>query len=306
MAINVPIVSEFVDKGIKSAIKEFESLETPAQKAGFALEKAFLPASVALGGLVAAGMSFVKVAAEDQESAARLAGQLRRSTGATEDNIAAVESQIAAMEMASGVADTELRESLSRLVSQTGDAETAFEGLDLALDIAAATGKDQRQVTEALSRAYAGNFNQLRRLDPQLESMIKDGASLDEVFGTLTSTFGGANDEMMDTAAGGMRRLQLQVDNTKEAIGFALMPILEAILPVLQDFAAFAQENAEVIAQVMMVVGGLAAAIVGLNLVMKAVKTVMMAAKVATMLFNAVMAANPVVLVTLAVIALPI
>lgn len=304
MAIQVPIVSEFVDKGIKSAIKEFESLEGPAAKAGFALEEAFLPATAALGGLSFAGLNFAKIAAEDEESANRLAGQLRRSTGATEENVAAVEAQIAAMEMASGIADLDLRQSLGRLVSQTLDTEDAFEGLELALDIAAATGKPLQTVTEALARAYGGNEQALKRLDPQMEALIKDGASLDEVLDGMRDTFGGANEEMMAGATGGFRRMQLQIDNTREAIGFAVLPLVTTFLPALQRLAEFGQDNAEILARVGMVVGGLAAAIVGINMVMKIFATIMAVVKGVTLLFNIVLAANPVVLITLAVIAL--
>jgi hypothetical protein len=68
MAINVPIISQFNSKGIDDAKKKFKELETPGQKAGFALKKAFVPATAALGGLVAAGVNFTKVAMEDQKS----------------------------------------------------------------------------------------------------------------------------------------------------------------------------------------------------------------------------------------------
>ena len=40
MAINVPIVSQFVPTGVEKAVKEFQNLETTGQKVGMALEKA--------------------------------------------------------------------------------------------------------------------------------------------------------------------------------------------------------------------------------------------------------------------------
>ena len=43
MALSIPIISEFQDKGIKKAIAEFKQLETTGKKAQFALKKAALP-----------------------------------------------------------------------------------------------------------------------------------------------------------------------------------------------------------------------------------------------------------------------
>jgi hypothetical protein len=54
--ITIPLITEFKDKGIKQAMKEFKALETTGKKAQFALKKAALPAIAALGALaVAAG-----------------------------------------------------------------------------------------------------------------------------------------------------------------------------------------------------------------------------------------------------------
>jgi hypothetical protein len=39
MALSIPIISEFQDKGIKKAIAEFKQLETTGKKAQFALKK---------------------------------------------------------------------------------------------------------------------------------------------------------------------------------------------------------------------------------------------------------------------------
>jgi hypothetical protein len=51
--ISIPIISEFNAKGINRAQKEFKQLETVGQKAQFAIKKAALPATLALGALAA-------------------------------------------------------------------------------------------------------------------------------------------------------------------------------------------------------------------------------------------------------------
>lgn len=68
MAISIPIISEFDGKGIKSAIREFKQLETTGQKAQFALKKAVVPATAALGALGAAAVGAVKAASDMAEA----------------------------------------------------------------------------------------------------------------------------------------------------------------------------------------------------------------------------------------------
>jgi hypothetical protein len=51
MAIRIPIISEFSDKGIKQAQYEFNKLDSNVQKAGYVLNKAILPAAAAFGTL---------------------------------------------------------------------------------------------------------------------------------------------------------------------------------------------------------------------------------------------------------------
>ena len=76
MAIQIPIISEFVDSGIKKAVKEFKQLETTGAKAQYALKKAAVPAAAALGGLAALLGDAAKGALEDAAAQKELARQL--------------------------------------------------------------------------------------------------------------------------------------------------------------------------------------------------------------------------------------
>jgi hypothetical protein len=99
MAINVPIVSQFVPTGVEKAVKEFQNLETTGQKVGMALEKAFLPAVAAVGALAAGAVLSAKAAAEDAREQAQLARQINASTTATEAQIAATNEYIMQQEL---------------------------------------------------------------------------------------------------------------------------------------------------------------------------------------------------------------
>lgn len=264
----IPLVTEFESKGLDRAIKEFKNLDTTAKKVGAGLKKAFVPATAALGGLTAAAGLSLKAAAEDAAQQAELARQLEATTGATEAQVAAVEQYIAQTELAVGVTDAELRPAFANLVRATGDVTESQELMALALDVAAGTGKDLEGVTEALQEAIQGEVGPLKELDRSLTDVIASGADTDEVLGQLADTFGGAAAESTETVEGKFKLMKIQLDNTKESIGKALLPILEKLLPKLQSLATFVSENTELILIIGGVIGTFAAAIVAVNAAM--------------------------------------
>jgi len=283
MAVVLPIVSEFDGKGIKKAIKQFNDLETTSEKAQFAIKKAAIPAAAALGGLAVALGDATQAAMADQQEQAALALTLQNVTGISGKQTEAVEAQISAMSRASGIADTQYRKSLEALVRGTKDVDTAMRDMNLVMDIATSLQMDSTTVADALAKAYQGNFKALRSLSPEMATMIKDGASLNEIMDVLGGTFGGATAKNAETAAGKMAILKNSLDETKESIGAALLPALEKVLPKLNGLAQWAQDNPDLFVKVAGAIAGIAAAIV---------------------LVNAAMAANPFVIATAGVIGL--
>jgi molybdenum-dependent DNA-binding transcriptional regulator ModE len=262
MALAIPIITEFDGKGISKAITEFKNLETNGQKAHFAITKAALPATAALAGLTAALGASVKAAIEDAASQDLLAKQLQRTTNATDAQIAGVEDFITVQGKLLGVTDDQLRPALAGLVRATGSITEAQKAAGLAMDVAAAKGVSLETVTKTLERAYGGNFTALAKLSPELRDMIKEGASLDEVMAKMSETFGGAASDAANTAAGKFKRLKVSLDETKESIGAALLPAIEAILPYLQSFAQWAQDNPGAFLAIAAAIGVISAAIV--------------------------------------------
>ncbi len=284
MGIVIPIITDFNASGINKANKAFGQLETNGQRAAFAVRKAAIPAGIALVALAAGAIDAANAAMQDQAAQDQLTRSLDKTTNATDGAIASVEGFITATTNATAVADDELRPALATLARGTGDLEKAQDGLKIALDISAATSKPLSTVSAALSKAYAGNATALGKLDPHVKAMIKNGASADEVIAAMSSRFKGDAAASADTAAGRMKALGIAVDETKESIGAALMPIVEAILPVLQRFGKWAQEHSTVFVVLAGIVGGLALAIMGANLAMT------------------ILALNPVVLTVMAIV----
>ena len=115
MAITIPIISEFDGKGISRAVEEFKQLEGAGAKAKFAIQKAAIPAAAAIGGLAAGLTVATKAAIEDAAAQDKLAGVLRRSGMATDEQIAATERFITAQSKLTAVSDDELRPALQPL-----------------------------------------------------------------------------------------------------------------------------------------------------------------------------------------------
>jgi hypothetical protein len=281
--ISIPIISDFDARGIKRAQKEFAQLETVGQKAQFAIKKAAVPAAAALGAVVAVIGDSVKAAIEDEAAQASLARQIKASSGATDSQVASVEKYISSLAKSAAISDDEARPAFQKLIVATKDVTKATDLMNLATDVAAATGKPLVDVTDALAKAYAGNMKGLNSLSPEIKGMIKDGASLAEVQAVLTKNFGGAGEAAANTAAGGMKKLGIAFAETKESIGAAFLPIMLKLQPVLEKFANWAQENPDLLAAVIAGMGILAVSILAVN---------------------AAMALNPAVAITAGIIAL--
>ena len=274
MAIRIPIITDFQGDGLKKTFEQFKALETNAEKASFALKKSFVPALAAIGGLTAGLVMSSKAAAEDQAAQAQLARQLQATTGATTAQVKANEDFITSLSRSAAVADDELRPALSSLVRGTGDLATAQDALKTVLDVSAATGKGVQEVADAVSKAYGGNTKAIKQLSPELFKLIKDGASVDEVMQSLASTFGGAASTAANTAQGKFKNLTIQLGEAKEAIGTALLPVVEVMVGAFTNFAIWAQKNTGVIAGIATAIGLIAGAIVGANVAMAAWKAV--------------------------------
>ena len=263
--LSIPIVTSFSDTGVKSAIKEFKQLETTGKKAQFALKKAVIPATAAVAGLGAALFDATKGAIEDAAAQDLLANNLRRTTGATDAQIAANEDWISTQGRLLGVTDDELRPVLAKLAKATGDVTLAQQYANQAMDIATATGKPLATVTDAVAKAMGGNMTALAKLAPEYRTLIKDGADFETVMSLIADTTGGAASQAANTAQGQFKRLQVSLAETKESIGAALLPAVNALLPKLTALGAWASANPEVFSKVALAIGGVATAVIAVN-----------------------------------------
>ena len=283
MALGINIVSGFDGRGLEKAIKEFEKLDTVGQKAQFAIQKAALPAAAALAGLGFAAVKATQAAMQEQQEMAVLASTLQRVTGASQTTIDANEKFLASMQRATIYSDSDMRPALASLVQASGDLERSQKDLQLAMDIATATGIPLVQVSDALGKAYNDNFKSLKALSPAVADNIKQGQSLDQIFQELTDTFGGATAAATDTAAGRMKQLQNQMADLQESLGTALLPIVEKIVPVFSSMADAISENQTTFLIIVGAIAAFSAAIIAASTVVKVHTTYQKLMKIETL-----------------------
>jgi len=244
-ALTLKLLADTADfqKKLAAGSKDIDSIGERAKEFGVKAAAAFAAVTAAAG---AFAISAIKNAAEDEAAQRKLALTIENSTSAKREQIAAVEDYITKTSLAVGVTDDQLRPAFARLVRSTKDVEEATELLNLALDISAATGKPLETVSMALGKAYDGNAASLGRLGLGVDANILKSKDFNLIFKELTETFGNfAENEALSTEKQ-MERVKIALDEAKESIGAALLPvvqeltawILDNFIPALEAFIA--------------------------------------------------------------------
>ena len=214
MAIIVPLKSVFDDKGVNAAsksIKSFAKLATAAL--GVAAVGSFLGDSA-------------KAATDDAKSQTMLERQLKATTNATASQLDQVNASIASMERMSAVADDNIRPAFAQLTRATGDVGDATKLTQLALDVSAGTGKDLTSVSVALGKAYQGNTGALQKLGINVKGMKDPMGALQKQFEGAAKTAANADP---------YQQMSLALDNVKESVGRALLPVLQRFAQWITD-----------------------------------------------------------------------
>lgn len=247
MAAGRRIVVEFLGKDV-SAGSTANQVEGRMSKLGGTFAKVGKVAAVGLAaGTVVAGKALwdmTKNAAADDAAQRKLALALKNTTGANAAQVKSVEDWISAQGKALGVTDDELRPALQRLAQATGDIGKAQHLASIAMDASAGSGKSLETVSTALAKAQAGNMGALSRLGVRIKDTEGNALSFHEVTKQMAKTFGGQATAKAESFDGKMQRLKLVFDETKEAIGAKLLPVLTDLaswffdkgLPAIQDF----------------------------------------------------------------------
>ena len=213
-------------KELNNGSKNVEGFGTQIANISEKAVKSFALVGAAVG---AASLAFAKAAAEDEQSANKLARTIEAVTGATVEQTKAVEDYITQTSIATGITDEQLRPAYERLVRSTKNVDDATKLLNLSLDLAAATGKPLEAIAAALGRAYDGNTTALGRLGLGLDANLIKSKDFNAIYETLNKTFGEFSETRSEEAIVKFQRLQVALDEAKEAVGAALLPAFEAL-----------------------------------------------------------------------------
>jgi hypothetical protein len=230
-------------KGLNSADNH---VTTFGEKVADYGKKAALAFAAVGAAAIAASVDMVKNAAADQAAQRTLAKTLENTTQATREQVAAVEDYITKTSLAKGITDDELRPAFARLTRSTQDVKKSQDLLNLAMDVASATGKPLESITNALGKAYDGNSASLGRLGLGIDSSILKSQDFDKITTTLKTNFKGFAEQEANTFEGKLRRLQIAFDEGKETIGTyileAITPMVEIlvknVIPAIQEFTS--------------------------------------------------------------------
>jgi hypothetical protein len=287
--------------GVQSALDKIRKGMTDTHSAAQRMSAA---AAVGFGGLVAVGLDAAKAAAADQASQEKLAGTMQRTTGAHQEQIAAMEEWITKTSLATGVADDQLRPAMSKLLLATGNATESQKALQTAMDVSTSTGKDLGTVTAAIAKGYAGNTAALGKLGLGIDKATLKSGDMGKIMAQVNAKVAGSTTAAANTAEGKWKRMTVGITETKEALGTALLPAIQALLGPMAAMAGYLAQH-EGLAKAVAIAGVILAGALGALAVATKVITIVTEAWAAIQkVLDAELLANPIGLVVLAVVAL--
>ena len=220
--LRIDLAAEFKGKkAFKEAGKATTGLEKAVGKLGKQIASVF-----AVSQIYQFSKQSVKAFAEDEKAALSLGRTVQNLGLGFAAQGKQVNDYISNLEQQTGVLDDELRPALDRLLRSTLNITKAQELLNLALDIAAGTGKSVTQVSQSLQKAYLGQTQALGRLGVGLSKAELTGASFEDIQKRLTYLFAGQAKDAAASYAGQIDRLTIATNNAKETIGKGLVDAL--------------------------------------------------------------------------------
>jgi hypothetical protein len=209
----------------KDARTALNSIDGAAKKAGNALRAAFAVTGLSIGinGIVTGLKQAAQAAVDDTAAQAVLAASIRNVMDVTDDQIKSTEDFISALQLKTSILDDELRPAFSTIIRSTKDLAVSQRLLTIATDVSAGSGKDLGMVTQAIAKAYNGQFTSLNKLIAGLDK-AKDP------IGELERRFKGLGE--VATQNNPLAQLSVIFNDIQEQLG-------SAVLPYLREFATY-------------------------------------------------------------------
>lgn len=244
MAANLELLIKAKDEASATLKNIDKSAGGLGKTMGTALKVGAIAGAAGIGIAVFAGIKFIKAAADEEVGVKRLATALEAAGGSWTKQSKAIEETIRQREKLA-FADDELRDSLSVLLSQTGNLDDALRRQTVAMDFARGANIDLNTASKLLGKVTDENVNVLKRYGIN----VKEGADATDVLAEVQRRFSGQSEAFADTAVGKWQRFNNTLGNIKETIGAALLPVMLALTDVLQSMADNALPKVEALTQ---------------------------------------------------------
>jgi phage-related protein len=248
MAISLPIVSKFDDKGIKDAESGFDKLKGGLGKlAGIGAAAAAATAAVGAAWVISSAKQLIEI----EKLNAQTTAAIQSTGGAAGRSIEQINGLNASLEKLTGIEAEVIQEGQNMLLTFTNIKGTQFdEATEAALNLSVALGKDMQSSAMLVGKALndpIGGISALSRAGIQFSEEQKGTiASLVElgdvagaqtiILGELEKQFGGSAEAFGETTAGQIEKAKNSLGTLGESIAGSLLPILNSVLPVVTEF----------------------------------------------------------------------
>lgn len=215
--VAVDFITRLKDKGFKDLDKNTKKSVKSLQKFGRTLGVALTTTA-----LVAFVKKSTQQFAELEKSTRRLESELNTLGIAFATSLATDFTR--SLALATGTSQDKLIPSLQKLVATTYTLTDAQKLLGLAVEISARKGLDLEQVTNALSRAFVGDYNSLVKLRIGFEKADVQGKNFSELLTRLQGEFG---TRQADTFADKLEKIKVGFEEAQVALGKGFIQGLE-------------------------------------------------------------------------------
>lgn len=309
------------------------------EKFGKSMDELAVPAGVAAGAIGLLGKGAIDAASATQQSMGAIDAVFGASAGKVKEWAAASAQAVGLSESSYGQLASVAGASLKNMgMSQSEAADRTNELITLGADLAATYGGTTAEAVQALTAAFRGEADPAERLglslkqstiearlaakgQQDLEGSALEAAKAAAIMELATEQAAGANGAFAreaGTVEGAQQRATAEWQNAMATLGAELLPAVTAVTAAFASFAQWVGENSTLVLTLVGIIGGLAAAVLAVNAAMMVASAaqaawtaVQMIGKGATAAMtavqwalNAAMAANPVMLVVLAIAAL--
>jgi|694.fasta_scaffold03725_8 hypothetical protein len=252
-----------VDRSVETASTGMTNFIGKVKQIGASLGIAFAGTQV-----LQFGRDVIAQAMEAEAQQQRLYQLMKVGTGATDEQVAALNAQAEALEKVGVVTGGNITQTQSQLATFNLQAETIQRLTPAILDYvtaekgANASADEFKQMTNGLAQALNGNFGSLTRvgfvLDDHTKKLISSGTEAEKsaaIVDVLNSTYKGFNAELRNTPEGQMQALRNDFDALKTDLGKKLLPALLGVtgfltntfIPALRSLGKFIKDNGDAI-----------------------------------------------------------